>query len=445
MEKKCALIVDDSHSARVVLRKLLEEHDLEVATAESAEQALEYLQDSRPDVIFMDHMMPGMDGFEAVQAIKNNPDTATIPIMMYTSQEGELYVGQARALGAVGVLPKQVAPVEVSKVLESLRLIETGAGRESSDSQRVMESTGDTTADLRALSGLDTGLREMIQDLFEQQRSIIRRDLIDSYESIAARVAEEIGGRRGDTEDVTAEIADSRTHLPRTAIVATVVLALAALTFAWLYIKAERQWQAERAQSQQLLSQLRGRQNLVADGTVTIQERLSATQQGYDAAVQQALAAVEWALNRDGTYSWDEMAFGEERRFMLEELLDRLDAIGFRGQVRLVSHVGDFCLKTSDADGLRLAPPDTELADCDRLGFLPEEARSWGARQSVSFANFLSTLDARYGGAIRVDVATAGNLEPVLPYPSLTGTLTAGEWNRIAAANNRVRLELLSD
>jgi len=41
--------------------------------------------------------MPGMDGFEAVSAIKNNPHTATIPIMMYTSQEGELYVGQARA------------------------------------------------------------------------------------------------------------------------------------------------------------------------------------------------------------------------------------------------------------------------------------------------------------------------------------------------------------
>ena len=54
--------------------------------------------------------MPGMDGLQAVQAIKNDPRTATIPIMMYTSQEGELYLGQARALGAVGVLPKQIKP-----------------------------------------------------------------------------------------------------------------------------------------------------------------------------------------------------------------------------------------------------------------------------------------------------------------------------------------------
>ena len=102
---------------------------VESIAAESAESALEYLNAQRPDVIFMDHLMPGMDGFEAVSAIKNNPDTATIPIMMYTSQQGELYVGQARALGAVGVLPKQVEPVEVSKVLEFLRVIGDEADR----------------------------------------------------------------------------------------------------------------------------------------------------------------------------------------------------------------------------------------------------------------------------------------------------------------------------
>src|SRR6187455_2251751 len=112
MSAKRALIVDDSRSARVILTRILESYELEVDSAESAEQALEYLRHGRPDVIFMDHLMPGMDGFQAVRAIKSNPRTATIPILMYTSQEGELYVGQARALGAVGVLPKSVAPVD---------------------------------------------------------------------------------------------------------------------------------------------------------------------------------------------------------------------------------------------------------------------------------------------------------------------------------------------
>ena len=120
---KRALIVDDSRSARVILSRMLEQHGMTVDTAESAEQALEYLQRTRPDVIFMDHLMPGMDGFQAVQAIKADPLTATIPLMMYTSQEGELYVSQARALGAVGVLPKTVRPVDVSRILYQLHLL----------------------------------------------------------------------------------------------------------------------------------------------------------------------------------------------------------------------------------------------------------------------------------------------------------------------------------
>src|SRR5882672_9475536 len=123
MSAKRALIVDDSKSARIVLSRMLQKYSIDVDTAESAETAISYLAHHRPDVIFMDHLMPGMDGFQAVQAIKNNPLTATIPIMMYTSQEGELYVGQARALGAMGVLPKQVRPVDVSKVLYELHLL----------------------------------------------------------------------------------------------------------------------------------------------------------------------------------------------------------------------------------------------------------------------------------------------------------------------------------
>src|SRR5580698_8109026 len=123
MGAKRALIVDDSKSARLFLSRILEKYELDVDTTETAELAIDYLGHHRPDVIFMDHLMPGMDGFQALQAIKNNPQTATIPIMMYTSQEGELYLGQARALGAVGVLPKQIKQADVSKVLYQVHLV----------------------------------------------------------------------------------------------------------------------------------------------------------------------------------------------------------------------------------------------------------------------------------------------------------------------------------
>src|SRR5258708_22473610 len=106
MARKSALVVDDSKSARVILSRMLEKYDIEVDMAESAEQAIEYLKSNRPDAIFMDHLMPGMDGLQAVQAIKGNPQTAMIPIIMYTSQEGGLYVRPAPALRAVGGPPQ---------------------------------------------------------------------------------------------------------------------------------------------------------------------------------------------------------------------------------------------------------------------------------------------------------------------------------------------------
>ena len=95
-----ALVVDDSRMARYVLSKMLKEQGINVDTVESAEEALGYLCNNIPDMIFMDHTMPGMDGFQAIRAIKNDPKTASIPIMMYTSKEGDVYMNQARALGA---------------------------------------------------------------------------------------------------------------------------------------------------------------------------------------------------------------------------------------------------------------------------------------------------------------------------------------------------------
>ena len=123
MSSKRALVVDDSKSARAFLSRILERHEITVDAAESAEAAIEYLARNKPDVIFMDHMMPGMDGFQAVQTIKNNPRTSSIPILMYTSQEGDLYLGQARALGAEGVLPKQIKQADVTRMLFQLRLV----------------------------------------------------------------------------------------------------------------------------------------------------------------------------------------------------------------------------------------------------------------------------------------------------------------------------------
>jgi hypothetical protein len=119
--------------------------------------------------------------------------------------------------------------------------------------------------------------------------------------------------------------------------------------------------------------------------------------------------------------------------------------MGFSGRIRMVSHVGDFCLQDASGEGYRPAPPDAPVVACDRLGLSSEAAMALGGRESVAFANFISTLDDRYDGRIAVELASAGNTEPLVPYPPITDSLTAGEWNRIAAVNHRVTIEIERD
>ena len=107
MPLQTALVVDDSKLARITLQRLLQKHNLKVNVAESGVVALEQLKTSKPDIIFMDHLMPELDGFEATQKIKADPSTKHIPVIMCTGKEGvDNYDEQARGIGASGTLAK---------------------------------------------------------------------------------------------------------------------------------------------------------------------------------------------------------------------------------------------------------------------------------------------------------------------------------------------------
>jgi CheY-like chemotaxis protein len=247
MAYKCALIVDDSRTAREVLRRMLEAHELRVETAESAEAALEFLSSQRPDVIFMDHMMPGMDGFQAVKAIKENPATATIPVMMYTSQSGDLYVGQARALGAVGVLPKQIKPVEVTEVLRSLRLL---PGAEPVPARRASDSPSGLSGIESVHSPADwSDLHRWLQEMLADHNRSLRTDLETTVRQVLAE--------RPDPQSAATPPAARGSQLPFwPAGALVVVLAVAAAVSFWLHLDSETRWRAVARQNLGLIRAL---------------------------------------------------------------------------------------------------------------------------------------------------------------------------------------------
>ena len=89
MAIKRVLVVDDSATQRHVIGEVLSKKGFEVAFAEDGEKGVAQAKASKPDLIIMDVVMPGMNGFQATRAISKDPDTAHIPIIICTTKDQE--------------------------------------------------------------------------------------------------------------------------------------------------------------------------------------------------------------------------------------------------------------------------------------------------------------------------------------------------------------------
>lgn len=83
------LVVDDSKTELMFLSDMLQKQGLQVRTAENGEEAMRSLAEDRPDLILMDVVMPGQNGFQLTRAITRDPLYADLPIIMCTSKNQE--------------------------------------------------------------------------------------------------------------------------------------------------------------------------------------------------------------------------------------------------------------------------------------------------------------------------------------------------------------------
>lgn len=190
------LLVDDSKSARYALKMQLQKHGLEVEMAESAEDAFAKLKSSLPDVIFMDHLMPGLSGFEALEVIRQDPRTAAIPVVMCTSQEEPEFAEQARAKGAFGVLPKSAAPELLPDLLERLKAALAAAPAPTAPAPAAVEPTPAPAAapaltEEALIQAIDRRLESQIPALVKPLLEALRRELTDALQAEMRRLIEE--------------------------------------------------------------------------------------------------------------------------------------------------------------------------------------------------------------------------------------------------------------
>jgi two-component system alkaline phosphatase synthesis response regulator PhoP len=127
---KKILIIDDDAFIRRPLEFILREEGFAPVTAVDGEDGLAKLEGERPDLIFLDVMMPGMDGFAVCQRVRTDPRFSMIPVILLTAKGQESDRERGIASGATDFMSKPYSPSEMlRRVREILSGEETPGGR----------------------------------------------------------------------------------------------------------------------------------------------------------------------------------------------------------------------------------------------------------------------------------------------------------------------------
>jgi len=114
------LVAEDSKTEQVHLRQLLEASGYTVTVVESGKAALESIESVKPDLILMDIIMEGGDGYQACRKLKRGDDTKDIPIIMVSSKSNEVDRKWALKLGALDYIVKPYSDTELLQRLSDI-------------------------------------------------------------------------------------------------------------------------------------------------------------------------------------------------------------------------------------------------------------------------------------------------------------------------------------
>ena len=430
MSSKLALVVDDSRMARYVLSKMLSEQGINVDSVESGEEALGYLCDKKPSMIFMDHTMPGMDGFQCLRAIKNDPRTAMIPIIMYTSKEGEVYESQARALGAVDVLPKTLKPLMLTQVLERQNLLPEQQGNRS------------VSTPAQAANDVIIVDNESEENAVAATPPVASPSVNEQHEKELETLEQRIELLTTQLTTMGQEQNESRNKSARFQFLG---LALCVVLIGWLLLNNNKlmqnitQLQVEKRE----LTDSLGMQTQENDA---IKNELKAEMDNQFNQSQlhsrRFFESIEWALNEDGQFAWNEQPFNDRLAATLSQLAENLRSVDFVGEISIRSHLGRFCYETLETGEPALPEPGQQLSTCEIAQFTADAAEIQGTAQSPGFERFMSAFDAEYGDDIEIKLSTAADRRPLARYPTADPDMLVERWNSIAARNQRIEIAI---
>lgn len=374
VNRRSALVVDDSRIARNVLSRLLMKLGFDVEVAHSAESALKQLAGPLPDVVFMDHALPGMDGLNAVSRLRAQTRTARLPIVMYTSQDSDAFASAASTVGADDVYPKTAEHSVLRNILTRLSLIPDRPVEQSAKSavnrppgkpaprQPAAPRTRKLTrGDLVKLlePSLAAHHAKLHQDLLaefailERYEERMRRDLFARVDALASHATDSVDHSFAERRIEREHERRGRTRRWWAAAAVAMIALGASVALSWTVAQRNQQLELQGAS---MLAAIEAQQEAISDLNSSLLE-VSPTFDSERVVAQTGISPAD----RDTADS-----LAEQDPTAAAALVAELQAMGILGPIRIETSAGSFCI-SSTTKGFQIEVSNLALEHCETL------------------------------------------------------------------------------
>jgi CheY-like chemotaxis protein len=373
-QRRRALVVDDSQIAQHVLARLLEQAGFDVEVAESAETALSALGNELPDVVFMDHILPGIDGLEAVRSLRAQARTHDLPLVMYTSQEGSEFAARAMLAGADGVFLKSGPRKNLHSILFKLGLISTMEAPQSNSEDEV-PIRGNSGRLAKPLVGAEpprpAAVAAAINPVIRAESEKLRHDLLAEFailERYEERMRRDLFDRVNTLMRASSERIDriftkyrhderGRTN-PGARLTQGLAAAalIASLTAIWLISSVNEMQQQVTEQDRAMLTAVSRQAGILADVRMHLANMVSPTPAEVGSTALESRYAPPQTASRPVNSA-----------NAATVLVRELQSMGIFGRIRVETESGgSFCV-SSRKERFELEPGSLSLQQCERV------------------------------------------------------------------------------
>ena len=372
-----ALVVDDSQIARYMLSGQLADLGFKVDVSDSAENALARLERGLPDVVFMDHLLPGIDGLEAVRRLRGQTRTASLPIIMYTSQDGEGYVDRARDAGANDIYTKTSDEIRLAVILRRLDLLPKAVNEQAASSSvtainRPHRPTAvPASGSVKRKKITKTDLAKLLEPSLETHHAKLRKELLAEFailENYEERMRHDLFARMDvlmchTTDQIEQAFGkDREARQTRRGSDRVRGLGLAAMVLVCFGLSFAMNWNMSSKLEQSITEQETAYRmfEISAQTQSALRKELA---DAWTMAASSDAAVIEYANSQPADALLPDP---QPESGVATALVNELQSMGILGPVRVETSAGSFCV-TATASGYRIEGANVALKDCESL------------------------------------------------------------------------------